>query len=190
MENIQAEEIIEVGKANRVALLMFIPIAICGIVPFGLIHGFEALVQGFNTLKHNQLYLLIGFLATVIIHEGIHGITWALFAKKGLKSISFGIKWSHLTPYCHCSETLNRNHYILGGIMPGVVTGLAPLLISYATANGWLLLISVFLIATAVGDFMVIKRVLKYSPAYRFLDHPTEIGFIVKSPTYAEGFQQ
>lgn len=190
MENLQAEEIIEVGKANRVALLMFFPIATGGIIPFVLIYGFEPIANGFFILKHNQLLLLIGFLATVIIHEGIHGITWAIFAKHGLKSISFGIKWSHLTPYCHCSETLNRTHYILGGIMPGIVTGIVPLLISYATANGWLLLISVLLIATAVGDFMVIKRVLRYSHNYRFLDHPTEIGFIVKAPNENESSQQ
>jgi hypothetical protein len=63
--------------------------------------------------------------------------------------------------------------------MPGLVTGILPMLFSIASANGWLLLASIFFTAAAGGDFLVLKRVLKYPPAYIFIDHPKEIGFIV-----------
>ena len=173
------EEVIAVGKANRLALLMLIPITAIAIIPFVLINGFEPLANGVVFLKNHQLHILVAFLLLIFIHEGLHGVTWAYFAKSGFKSISFGIKWSYITPYCHCSEPLKRNHYILGGIMPGLITGILPMVYANITANGWLLSASIFLTATANGDFLVLKRVLKHSSGYTFLDHPKEIGFIV-----------
>ncbi len=173
------EEIIEVGKANRQALLMLFPIATVTIAPFIIIYGFEPLVNGLLFLKHHQPQILLALIPIIVLHEGLHGLTWACFAKSGYKSIRFGIKWSHLTPYCHCNEPLKRNHYILGGIMPGLVTGILPLLYSYISANGWILLASIFLTATASGDYLILKRVLKYPSDYVITDHPDEIGFIV-----------
>lgn len=63
--------------------------------------------------------------------------------------------------------------------MPGLVTGILPMLYAIVTAKGWLLLASIFLTATASGDFHVLNRILKYPSGYIFLDHPKEIGFIV-----------
>ncbi|HDP76486.1 MAG TPA: DUF3267 domain-containing protein [Bacteroidales bacterium] len=175
----QIEEVIEVGKANLQALLMLFPIAAMAIIPFVLVNGFEPLINGVFSLKNHQLHILLAFPLLILIHEGLHGVTWAFFAKSGFKSISFGIKWSYLTPYCHCSEPLKRNHYILGGIMPGLITGISPMVYAIATANGWLSLASIFLTVAASGDFLVLKRVLKYPLGYIFLDHPKAIGFIV-----------
>ncbi|MDI3526215.1 MAG: hypothetical protein PWR03_398 [Tenuifilum sp.] len=174
----QFEEVIPVGKANLLSFLLLIPIVLIAVIPFVILFGTSPLVSGFNTLQNNLLVVLAGLLVLIVIHEGLHGITWAFFAKTGLKSISFGIKWAYLTPYCHCNEPLKRKQYILGGIMPGLVTGIIPLIVSYINANGWLLLVSVFLIATAGGDFLVLFRTLKYPSTYIFFDHPTEIGFI------------
>lgn len=175
----QTEEVIEVGKANRLALLMLFPIAAIAIIPFVLIYDFEPLANGLIFLKNHQLQILVAFILLIFVHEGLHGVTWAFFAKSGFKSIRFGIKWSYLTPYCHCKEPMKRNHYILGGIMPGVVTGVLPMVFAIITANGWLLLASIFLTATAGGDFLVLMRILKYPSGYVFLDHPKEIGFTV-----------
>lgn len=86
---------------------------------------------------------------------------------------------AYLTPYCHCSEPLKRNQYILGGIVPGLITGIFPMVYAIVTAKGWLLHASIFLTATACGDFLVLKRILKHPSSYTFLDHPKEIGFIV-----------
>lgn len=175
----QTEEVIGVGKANRLVLLMLFPIAAIAIIPFSLLHGFEPLVKGVNYLKNHQLQILLAFFLLIFIHEGLHGITWAFYAKNGFKSIHFGIKWSYLTPYCHCSEPLKRNHYMLGGIMPGLFTGVIPIIIAMVTANGWLLISGIFLTAAAGGDILVLLRVLKYPRNLIFMDHPKEIGFIV-----------
>ena len=49
------------------------------------------------------LIVFVALMAGIVVHELIHGLTWAYFAKKGFKSIRFGIFWEMLTPYCHCS---------------------------------------------------------------------------------------
>jgi len=175
----QTEEVIEVGKANRLALLMLFPITAIAIIPFVLINGFKPLAEGVIFLKSHQLQILVALILLIFIHEGLHGVTWAFLAKNGFKSIRFGIKWSYLTPYCHCNKPMKRNHYILGGVMPGMVTGVLPMVFAIVTANGWLLLASIFLTATAGGDILVLIRVLKYPSNLIFMDHPKEIGFIV-----------
>jgi len=175
----QTEEIIEVGKANRLALLMLFPIAAITIIPFVIIYGFGPLANGVIFLKNHALQILVAFVLLIFVHEGLHGVTWAFFAKNGFKSIHFGIKWSYLTPYCHCNEPMKRKHYILGGIMPGLVTGVIPIIIAMVTANGWLLVSGIFLTAAAGGDIIVLIRVLKYPSNLIFMDHPKEIGFIV-----------
>ncbi len=173
------EEVIPVGKANQKALMLLIPIAIAGFLPFILLNGLKPLVQGIVFLGRHQLYFFVGLLVTIVLHELLHGLTWAAFTQKGIKSIKFGIKWQYLTPYCQCLEPLKRWQYLLGGLMPGLGTGIIPMLVSWITANGWLLFVSVFLTTAAIGDFMMIIRVLRYSSNCLFLDHPNEIGFIV-----------
>jgi len=54
----------------------------------------------------------------VVLHELIHGIVFASFAKQGFKSIKFGIIWKMLTPYAHCKEPLRVRPYMLGVVMP------------------------------------------------------------------------
>ena len=51
-------------------------------------------------------------LLLIFVHELIHGITWAVFAKKGRKAISFGFIPQYLTPYCTCNEPLKKGEYI------------------------------------------------------------------------------
>jgi len=68
---------------------------------------------------------------------------------------------------------------MLGGIMPGLITGVIPIIIAMVTANGWLLISGIFLTAAAGGDILVLIRVLKYPSNLIFMDHPKEIGFIV-----------
>lgn len=52
--------------------------------------------------KHNPLLtflsVFVALMAGIVVHELIHGLTWAYFAKKGFKSIRFGVFWEMLTP--------------------------------------------------------------------------------------------
>ena len=91
----------------------------------------------------------------------------------------------YLNPYCHCSDPLPRNGYVLGGLMPGIVTGLIPAIVALAIGSFTLLVFSIFMISAAAGDIMIVLLALKEDPRCTILDHPTEGGFYVndRGPT-------
>ncbi len=166
-------------NANIIAFAMLLPIAIICIVPFVLVWGWQSFFEGFSFLRSHQVLLLLILILGIVMHEGLHGLTWGLFAKGHLKSIRFGVKWAYLTPYCHCNEPLKRNHYLLGGIMPGLVLGLFPVIVALIFGIGWLLLLGIFFIGAAGGDLMVLFKLIKIDKKHLIQDHPKEIGFLV-----------
>ena len=54
-----------------------------------------------------SLIVFVALMAGMVVHELIHGLTWAYFAKKGFKSIRFGIFWEMLTPLLSLFRALN-----------------------------------------------------------------------------------
>jgi fatty-acid desaturase len=59
--------------------------------------------------------VLIALTIGIILHELIHGITWAKYTKDGFKSIRFGVLWKFLT-LLPLQEPLLVKHYIIGGL--------------------------------------------------------------------------
>ena len=119
------------------------------------------------------------FVGGVVAHELVHGITWALFAKKGFRSIRFGVMWKMATPYCHCKEPLQIKHYLIGAITPFIFVGLIPAIYAIvAGSTGWLLF-GIFYTIGAIGDFMIIDLLRNEKMTDYALDHPSEAGCYV-----------
>ncbi|NMA74104.1 MAG: DUF3267 domain-containing protein [Bacteroidales bacterium] len=128
-----------------------------------------------------MMLLFIG----IVSHELLHGVIWALFAKRGFKSIRFGIiKDPFFAPYCHCKEPLLIKHYILGAISPALVLGVFPLIYACICGNLFIHVYGLFFFIAAAGDFMVIKLLIKEKNRnVLVLDHPSELGYyIYKKP--------
>ncbi|MEN5054007.1 DUF3267 domain-containing protein [Sphingobacterium kitahiroshimense] len=176
---------IDLAKANIFSLLLFIPIILVYGLPFYLIWGELDFIGVFvESFKENPLFsiaIVIVLLAGIVVHELIHGATFALFAKHGFKSIKFGILLKMLTPYCHCKEPLRVKEYIVGAIMPAIILGLLPGIIAIFTGNVFLLIFAIFFTGAAAGDFMIINLIRKEDKDTMVLDHPSEAGcFIFK----------
>ena len=126
------------------------------------------------------LLLLIFYIALVILHELIHGLTWSRFTKNGFRSISFGVIWRSLNPYCTCTEPLSKTHYLTGSLMPWFVLGILPCIASLIFHSGYLLIIGVIMAISAGGDLLIAKMILtrKGEGIMLFLDHPTDIGLV------------
>jgi hypothetical protein len=75
--------------------------------------------------------VLIALTIGIILHELIHGITWAKYTKDGFKSIRFEY-FEILDSYCHCKEPLLVKHYI---IISSYCLGVFPALLSFITGN-------------------------------------------------------
>lgn len=120
----------------------------------------------------------------IVLHELIHGITWAKFAKNKIKSIKYGVMWQSLTPYCHCEEPLLVRHYIIGAFMPGLVLGLIPSLLAVITGSFLLILFGLFFTLAACGDFMMINILRRESMDSLVQDHPKKIGCYIFKPKF------
>ncbi|AKD05418.1 hypothetical protein PKOR_00435 [Pontibacter korlensis] len=172
------------AEANVKALVFMLPILVLYVVPYALLWpeqfnmgAVEAFIgeHGSKTLFYPFLMMLV-FVLGAVVHELLHGLTWAAFCKRGVKSIKYGVHWSYLTPYCHCQEMLPLRPYILGGIMPGLMMGLLPALAGLALGNMLLFLFGLFFSIAASGDLLVLWMLRHTKSTDRVQDHPEKIG--------------
>ena len=133
-----------------------------------------------NARPISFLVFFIGFIATlmlgIVIHELIHGLTWAYFAHKPLTVIKFGFQWQTLTPYAHCPEPMEVGAYRLGSSMPLIVLGILPSLIGVLTGNGWSMIFGFIFTLAASGDMLVLWLIRGVKRGQLVQDHPTQVG--------------
>ncbi len=126
--------------------------------------------------------LLLLFLGLVILHEFIHAITWGIFAKNHFHSIDFGIIWSSFSPYCTCSEPLEKWQYLLGVAMPTLVLGGGVAAVAVMANQLLLFFLAEFMILSGGGDFLILLKILFYRTdknESKYCNHPYECGFVV-----------
>lgn len=189
LENYQKVKLtINLVWANIFGILIIIPIALIYGLPYYLIWGslltkqhLKDIISGISPGQFGLEILLFFLILTlgIILHELIHGLTWARYTSKGLKSMKFGVLWTMLTPYCHCKEPLRVNQYILGAITPAIILGLIPAIISILTGNLGLLIFGIFFTMAAGGDFLIINLLRKENKDSIVQDHPSEAGCFV-----------
>jgi hypothetical protein len=128
---------------------------------------------------HFGLPMLAVFIALVFVHEGLHGVTWALFAENGFKDIEFGLMKELLTPYCTCAAPLKKGQYILGALMPLIVLGLIPTAAGILSGSLFWTIIGLMMVLSAGGDMLIVLKLLLWKSGaaeQRFVDHPTLAG--------------
>jgi hypothetical protein len=173
---------IDLVWANVFAFLILVPMLFVFGLPYYLIWysnaDFVSFIDNIAPIKalYGGLFIFGILILGIIVHELIHGIIWARYAKNGFKSIKFGVIWKMLTPYCHCKEPLNVRQYILGAVAPAVILGFIPALLAILSGNLGLLIFGIFFSMAAGGDFLVIKLIMKESKDNLVQDHPSEIG--------------
>jgi len=78
------------GSANIFALFIFIPIFVLFGLPFIALWGWDVFKVGALHFIGQKGQLLLTMLVGVLVHEAIHGFTWARYTKHGIKSINWG----------------------------------------------------------------------------------------------------
>lgn len=170
----KAELLLDEKKTNIIANVASIPIILVGIVLYFFVRK--------GSFNFNGLLFFVGIFASIFIHEGIHGLTWATFSQNHFKDISFGIIKEQLMPYCNCKAPLNKKHYLLGSAMPLIVLGIIVTIIGFVADNYTITMIGLVNIASAMGDILVIYKILTYKTDAKeiiYIDHPTKIGGVI-----------
>ncbi len=169
---------IGVVKANILAVIIAIPVIILMVVIYLAVNPPQSMLGG----RLNLVFTPLIFILLTVLHELIHGATWAIFAKEHFKSISFGVIWAMLTPYCTCNELLKKWQYIIGAIMPTIFVGFLPAVFAILYHNPTLLFISMIMVAGGGGDAIIATKLLMYRPKSiecMYMDHPYECGMVV-----------
>lgn len=170
---------IDLVKANIFALVIMVVAAVVLIVPFMYLWGdYISDMILFDNIGQLCVGLVL-FIAGIVVHELIHGVTWSFFAPKGWKSISFGVIWKMLTPYCHCDAPMRIPGYMLGAMMPCIVLGIIPSVIALCIGSFPLLVWGIVFIAAAAGDIWMTWLLTKEDPNSKVFDHPSEAGFYI-----------
>ena len=166
-------------KANIFAVLFAVPLIFAGILLF---YRANPGVQITKFTNGELLLFFLCYLVLIVVHELIHGLTWAVFAEDHFKSIEFGFIKEYLTPYCTCRTILPKVPYMLGAAMPLITLGIIPTVISILNGSFFLLWIGLLMIVSAGGDILIILRVLFHRSSATetlWLDHPTQAGSVV-----------
>ena len=172
------DKTISILMANVMAILLSIPFIILFGVWF-LAHN-DCINFEFSFTKY--MLFLVGTILCIVVHEGLHGLTWGLCAPSKFKTIEFGFMVEKLTPYCTCGEPLKKMQYIFGTFMPCLVLGIIPCIVAVYINSLYLLFLGFLMIMGAGGDLTVILKMLFYKSSSTdiiIMDHPTECGFIV-----------
>ncbi|WP_221392127.1 DUF3267 domain-containing protein [Dyadobacter sp. NIV53] len=127
----------------------------------------------------NLKYVLIIFIVGVIVHELIHGMTAAWYAGIGWKNIRFGVQWKSFTPYCHSMLPMPVSKYRYVVVMPLIILGMIPYVISLINGSGWFLTTGILFTVTAAGDMIILWMMRKLQGSELIQDHPSEIGFLI-----------
>ena len=173
-------------RANLLGFLFIFPVIIIYGIPYiiiwcesgnilgSIIHQNRTLLQqAIDAPWIAFLLLLSGF----ALHELIHGLCMAIFAKNGWKSVSFGFNVNALAPYVHCKEPLSLDAYRLTLIMPGLLLGEVPAIISWFTGNILFLMYGILFCWASAGDLIILWMSRKITGGM-LQDHPDKIGFV------------
>lgn len=181
MEESKKELTISAGKANLFSLA-FIPLIVAVLIAFIAVWGDklkeELTVEQLIASSFWALPIIVG---GIIVHELIHGITWAFFTKHGFRSIRFGVIWKALTPYCQSKEPLKAWQYRLGAVMPAIVLGFIPIIIAFFNGNPGIMAFGLLFTLAASGDFIILWLLRNTAKGTRVEDHPSKPGCYIYS---------
>ena len=130
----------------------------------------------------NPLLFLVLFVALIVAHELIHGLSWSIFTPRHWKDVEFGFMKQYLTPYCTCRVPLAKGQYIFGALMPLVLLGLLPMLAGILAGSMGLMLLGVIMTDSAAGDILIVWKILRYrsdAGEIVYVDHPTQAGGVI-----------
>ena len=174
----RVELTVGVVKANIFAVALLLPLLLVGGGLFLLCnHG---LIDRFSLM--NPVLMLVLLAILVVVHELIHGLSWAIFAEHHWKDIEFGFMKQYLTPYCACCAPLEKGQYIFGALMPLVLLGILPMIVGILIGSLQVLLLGVLMADAAAGDILIVWKILRYkseAASIVYMDHPTQAGGVI-----------
>jgi len=120
---------------------------------------FDNLGAGLENRILNIGIITVVFILGVIVHKLLHGIFYAIFTKHGFKATKFGVGKGYA--YCETREIMRTKHFIVGLMVPMIILGIIPSIVSIFTGNVNLLAFGIVFTAAGAGDTLILTRIFR-----------------------------
>ncbi|MCB2203240.1 DUF3267 domain-containing protein [bacterium] len=167
-------------QANFLMVYFALPAVLVLGVPYLLLWGTDGIRSIF--VDGGLLPLLVAVAVGIVVHEGIHGLTWKWLTGKPFGVIRFGFDWKTVTPYAHCSEPMEARPYRIGAVMPLILLGILPALYAVAFGSASWAAFGLFFTFAAGGDMLILWLLRDIDSTALIEDHPTRAGCYVLLP--------
>jgi len=170
------EKCLNLRRVNIISAFVTPAIFIACMIPYSVFTA-ENIKEDFTIWIF--LALIIATLIGMVVHELIHAVFFALFTKNGFKSIKFGAYWKQGALYCHCNDPIKVKHYRITILMPAIILGFVPLVLSYIIQSFPLLFFACIMISAGLGDYFCTWLLRGMDKDTEVIDHPEKSGFLI-----------
>ena len=118
------------------------------------------------------LLFIILYIVLIILHECCHLLGFVLFGKVPFSSLKYGVNLKIGIAYATTTELLSNKAMKKALLLPFWVTGVIPAVIGFMTDRKLWLFLGAWLIAGAIGDFIMYIKLRKYPKQYLVRDDP------------------
>lgn len=128
------------------------------------------------------LFLIIGYLVLIILHEFFHLFGFRVFANVPWKRMKVGIDLKLGIAYATTDKLMTNKAIQKALLLPFWLTGIVPAIIGLYLGSGILIILAALLIGGAVGDFAMYKELKKVPDNWLIKDDPQLPRLYVFSP--------
>jgi hypothetical protein len=119
--------------------------------------------HGLRSLRMTALEVLTT-LPLIYIHELLHLVAFRAGGGVAREDIAIGISWRYLIPHIDLRAPVEVRRCRFATVLPGIVTGLLPMLAGALLGSGKLLLVGGLMTAAAGGDVAVLMAMRGIKP--------------------------
>lgn len=162
---------LNVGKLNIVCVILFILMIIISSI---LYKG--DLAQDFYEV--NLMLLLVADVATMLIHELLHSLSYVLYGGD-FKKIVYGAYLEKGVLYCLCKQNISRKNILNSLMVPLFYLGIIPYIIAIIFELPFLLFLAILNIVGAAGDIMMFIYIMQLDKSIEFSEFDNPIRFAI-----------
>jgi Putative zincin peptidase len=138
-------------------LVIYIVCMALFVAPFVQAHGLRAILM---RPIHLGLALLL-----LYVHELLHLFGFRVAGGVTAGRISLRMSWRHLTPHVELRAPTSVRRTRFAALLPGLVTGVVPLIAGAIAGDGRLLFMGVLMTTAAGGDVAIVAALRGLAPA-------------------------
>ena len=146
---------------NVLAIILFV---IVGVVIL-LLEYQDSYFVNFNILS----FFIIMFL-WLILHEGLHGMGFALFKEVDKRNITFGMFLEKGVFYCMCKQKIDKKIILTSLLFPVTIIGVITLIMGMIVNSFLLVYLSILNIVSSIGDIVMTIYFLRAPDDIIYLD--------------------